>query len=339
MKKFWLCFLISFFVIGLLMNTCLVSFAAEKPIRVRIATIYGEKSQLGEKVNWIAKELEKRSDGRFKCETFCGTAGGEEENLEDLLAGNIEMATGGSIFAPYCPEISVLELPFYGWQDREEARNVIRGYLPKFAEVFGKKGFYPVSISIKDFWGVACRKPITSLDDLKGAKFRSVTSDYFIKLTEIYGAVPVPLPYADAYMAFKTGVADGVVTSVTSLVPVNWHEQLKCFLDTRTFLGAVVDFTSKKWFDSLPSDLQQIFLEVGRDAEEFCIANLEKEYIKNKNKMLKAGVVFVQLDTTALREKMLAFRDEFMKKQGPEAYKFYKDWLTYVEKATGSPQY
>jgi len=341
MRKIWLCFLISFLVIGLLASVFSVSFAAEYPIKVRIAHLFAKEHYLGKKMDWIAKELEKRSDGQFKCEVFHGgTAGGEKENLEDLLLGNLELMCGaGSYFYHYCPEANVVELPLYGWKDRAEARKVIRGYWPKFVEVAERKGFYPVGIDIRDFWGVAYKKPITSLDALIGAKFRSVNAEYWIEMTKLYGATPTPMPYADAYMAFKQGVCDGVLTAVTLTVPPNWHEVLKCYLDTRLVLSESFMLTSKKWLDSLPAELRNIFLEVCRESEEFNLAEVEKEYVKDKEKMLKAGVVFIGLDTTDLKEKTLAFRDEYMKKKGPEVYKFYKEWIAYVEEATGRPQH
>jgi len=341
MKKIWLCFLIIFLVIGFLMNIGSVSFAAEYPIKVRIAHLFAEEHYLGQKMNWIAKELEKRSDGRFECEVFHGgIAGDEKENLEDILLGNIELMCGaGSYFAQYCPKLSIMELPGYGWKDSEEARKVARGYWTKIVEVAEEKGFYPVGLDIRGTWGVLYRKPIYSLDDLKRAKFRSVNSEYWIEITKLYGAIPNPLPYADAYMAFKQGVCDGVCTAVTLIPSVNWHEVLKCFIDTRISRCLGFTLTSKKWLDSLPDDLRKIVLEVGRDSDKFNVKAIDEEYGKDKEKMLKAGVVFIELDTTALKEKAIAFRDEYMKKKGPEVYKFYKDWLVYVEKTTGRPQH
>ena len=63
--------------------------AVEKPVKVRMAHLFAESSSMGEKMTWVADQLEKRSNGRFECELFHGgTAGGEKENLEDLLTGN-----------------------------------------------------------------------------------------------------------------------------------------------------------------------------------------------------------------------------------------------------------
>jgi len=340
MRKIQLCFLVSFLLIGFLVSAFSVSFAVESPIKVRIAHLFPKEHFVGQKMDWIANELERRSDGRFKCEVFHGgTAGGEKENLEDLLLGNIELMAGaGSYFYHYCPEANVSELPFYRWKDRAEALKVVRGYWPKFVEVAERKGFYPVGLEIRDFWGVWNRTPITSLDVLKNAKFRSINSDYWIEVTKLYGAIPNPMPGSDAYMAFKTGVCDGYVCSLSAGVSFNFHEVLKCFVNTKFSLCLTYDLTSTKWLNSLPAELREIFLEVCRESDEVNLLVSEKQLREYKEKALKAGVVIVEIDTEALRKKALLFRDEYMKKKGPEVYKFYKDWIVYLEGATGRPQ-
>ncbi len=322
---------------------CGTSCSESDRTQVRLATLFNDEHHLGKKLHWTAQELEKRSDGRFECHVFTGsTMGGEKENLEDLLLGNLEvMNGGGSYLWRYVPEGTVLELPLYGWQDRQEARRVIKAYWPQFTEALNSKGFHPIALDSRDYWGVYYREPIDSLDAVKNAKFRAVNADLWIEITKLYGAVPNPMPYADAYMAFKTGVSDGTTNSVAGGVGGNWHEVLKCFLDTRLVLSEGFTVTSKPWLDNLPEDLREIFLQVGIDSEDYNMEEVQRQYEVNRQKMRDAGVHFVNhedLDLSNLQAQGMAFRDEFMKKQGPEAYQFFLDWLEHVEKETGRPQ-
>jgi len=209
-----------------------------RSVKVRLATLFSKDHYLARKLDWVAAELEERSGGRFECRVFPGgLAGGEKENLEDLLLGNLEVMNGaGSYFYHYCPEANVIELPLYGWESREEARDVIRSYWPRFVEVAQAKGFYPLALDVRDYWGVLYKTPIVSLDALEGARFRSVNAEFWIEMTQLHGAVPNPMPYADAYLAFKMGVSDGVLTSVTNLTPANWHEVLRsCWSGTSSW--------------------------------------------------------------------------------------------------------
>ena len=162
-----------------------------------------------------------------------------------------------------------------------------------------------------------------------------------MELTKLYGAVPNPIPYADAYMAFKTGVADGTLNSVAGATAANWHEVLKGYLETRLVLSESFTLTSKYWLEKLPADLREIFLEVCRDSEAFNLEEVERQYARNRQQMLDAGVHWVRyedLDLSDLRPRALAFREEFVRKLGPETVAFYADWLDHVEKSTGRPQ-
>ena len=98
------------------------------------------------------------------------------------------------------------------------------------------------------------------------------------------------MPYADAYMAFKTGVADGTLNSVAGGVAGNWHEVLKCFLDTRLVLSESFTVTSKQWIEGLPEDLRKIFLDVCLESEQFNLEEVERQFIANRKKMEEAGV-------------------------------------------------
>ena len=326
-------------LLGLMVGACTPS----DHVPVRMATLFGPEHHLGKKLEWTARELEQRSQGRFRCEVFLGSVmGGEKENLEDLLLGNLEvMNGGGSYYYRYVPEAAVIELPLYDWKDREEAWRVIRAYWPRFVEVAERKGFHPLALDIRDYWGVFYREPVDSLEAIRNAQFRSVNAELWIELTKIYDAVPNPIPYSDAYMAFKTGVADGTLNSVAGATASNWHEVLKGYLETRLVLSESFTLTSKQWLENLPEDLRQIFLEVCRDSEEFNLEEVKRQYERNRQQMLDAGVHWVSyedLDLSDLQPRALAFRDEYVKKLGPETHDFYVGWLEHVEQETGRAQ-
>ena len=312
-------------------------------IKVRMATLFGKDHHLAKKLEWMATELEQRSDGRFQCEVFPGgIVGGEKENLQDLLTGSLEVMNGaGSYYYLYVPKASILELPLYEWNNKEEARQTIRSYWDELVAVSNDEGFCPVALDIRDYWGVYYREPIESLDAVKDAKFRSVNAELWIELTKLYDAVPNPIPYADAYMAFKTGVTDGSLGSVTGATAANWHEVLKCFLETRLVLSHSFTLTSQQWLDSLPPDLRELFLEVAAESEDFNVKAVEEQYQQNKQTMLDAGVTWIDyddLDLSTLGLRARTFRDEYMKAKGAEVYEFYQNWISHVEEQTGRSQ-
>jgi TRAP-type C4-dicarboxylate transport system substrate-binding protein len=237
-----------------------------------------------------------------------------------------------------------VELPLLNWKDQAEANRVIYGYWDKFVAASEEKGFYPAAIDTREFFGVWTRKPIKSLTEIEGMKFRSVNAELWIEITKLYGAVPNPMPFSEAYMAFKTGVCDGVVNPIGPGVAVGFPDVLKCFVDTKLVLSRSFMVTSTKWLDSLPEDLQKIFLDVCKESSEAQIGILEKYLKQDKQKMLDAGVTFVeydQIDQAELQDLLrrgYIFRDAYMKKKGPEIYEFYQNWIKFIEKETGRSQ-
>ena len=139
----------------------------------------------------------------------------------------------------------------------------------------------------------------------------------------------------------QTGVSDGVLSSVTNATSANWHEILKCYLDTRLVLSESFTLTSKKWISSLPADLRRLVLEVCEESEDVNLQEVSKQYQLGRRKMAEAGVTFIeleQLELAELKQKAFAFRDTYMKSKGAVVYDFYQKWIKHVEEKTGRPQ-
>jgi TRAP-type C4-dicarboxylate transport system substrate-binding protein len=337
--------LLSLLLVVLVASSNLFASAKWDAIQVRMATLQNESHFNAKKLTWMANELEKRSKGRFKCKVFYGgEAGGEKENLEDLLLGNLEMMNqAGSYYYQFVPECNVIELPGCGWKSRKEAWKVIRGYWNKLRAVSVKKGFYPVSLDIVEFFVAWNKTPFKTLAEIRGKKERSVNADLWITVTkDIFGGVPVPMPYSEAYLAFKTGVCEGSSAGpFTAGITSNWQEVLKCVMDTRFILSHTLTLCSAKWIKQLSPDLRKIVLQVGKEAETLNLKLAEEQTTENIRKLKAAGGVFVPYDEMTkadqqyLLKKALPFREAYMKKLGNSAYNFYLDFSKYFEKVTG----
>ena len=53
------------------------------------------------------------------------------------------------------------------------------------------------------------KKPINSIDDIDGLKFRVMQSDVFVDMVDALGGNATPLPYGEVYSSIQTGVIDG----------------------------------------------------------------------------------------------------------------------------------
>ena len=70
------------------------------------------------------------------------------------------------------------------------------------------------------------KKPVKTLDDVKGLKIRS-PGGHQTNYIKSLGAEPIFMPLGDVYMAMETGTIDGIVTCVPLVSPFKLHEVAK----------------------------------------------------------------------------------------------------------------
>jgi TRAP-type C4-dicarboxylate transport system substrate-binding protein len=111
------------------------------------------------------------------------------------------------------------------------------------------------------------RKP----DDIKGLKIRSA-GPTFAAMWQQAGASIVSIPSNEVYNALQTGVADATDTSTGSFVSFRLYEQVKCITapgDNALWFMYEPVLMSKRNFDRLNKQQQDVLLKAGKKAEEF----------------------------------------------------------------------
>jgi len=109
------------------------------------------------------------------------------------------------------------------------------------------------------------RKP----SDMKGIRFRSQESMVHVETYEAFGATPVPIDNGNTLMSVQTGVVDGFDNTPLFAMAGSWYQGLKegkrnIFLSRHCYQPAVLVY-SKKWFESLPKDIQAIITDMPHD--------------------------------------------------------------------------
>src|SRR5436853_7644937 len=130
-------------------------------------------------------------------------------------------------------------------------------------------------VVLADAWlagAVASKKAcIRKPEDIKGLKIRSA-GPTFASMWQQAGASIVSVPSNEVYNALQTGVADATDTSTGSFVSFRIYEQVKCITapgeNALWFMYEPV-LMSKKSFDRLNKQQQQVLLNAGKKAEEF----------------------------------------------------------------------
>ena len=141
----------------------------------------------------------------------------------------------------------------------------------KIAAFLAEKGVIIVSW-IWQAGGVASRStPIVNPQDAKGLKVRGGSREMDMVL-QAAGATTLSTPSNELYAAMQTGACDAAITSSTSLISFRLEELAKSLT---TGHGKSYWFMleplvmSKRIFDALPKDQQDVIVALGTELEEF----------------------------------------------------------------------
>jgi len=206
----------------------------------------------------FAAEIEKRTDGRVKITCFPGgTLTKAPQVYDGVVTGISDM--GNSCFAytrGRFPVMAAVDLPM-GYPDGKVASRV--------ADAFAKETNPAELQDIKVLYVHAhgpgllhTRKPVRTLDDLKGMKIRA--TGLSAKVVEALGAVPVAMPQGGTYEALQKGVVEGTFGPIEVLKGWKQGEVIRytteCFAVGYTTAMFVV-MNRDRW-NALPDDVKLI---------------------------------------------------------------------------------
>ena len=172
-----------------------------------------------EAVKYMGKLLESWTNGRMKIKMYPGRQLGEEKDtIEQTQFGVIDMVRASfGTFNDIVPVTQLFSLP-YLFRSQDQMHNVLDGPIgEEIAQNFAEKdlivlGYYDGGA--RSFYN--SQKPITSIEDLKGMKFRVMQNDVFVDMMSALGANATPMPYGEVYSAIQTGVIDGAENNYPS---------------------------------------------------------------------------------------------------------------------------
>jgi TRAP-type transport system periplasmic protein len=133
------------------------------------------------------------------------------------------------------------------------------------------KGLHGVGFMMASPSSLIAKTPVRHLADMKGKKFRVLASQFETVPFGQLGANPVALTLGDVLPALQQGTIDGAVSALKNFTTMHFGDASKYV----TEIGQPSIFTvieiSKKWYDTLPPDLQQI-LDKDGDRESIAVA-------------------------------------------------------------------
>lgn len=266
---------------------------ADKKYTIKVASYFATAHpQIVALNETFKKYVETESKGRVKVEIFDNSQlGGEEQFIDAVKNGTIEMAITGLLIAKDEPILGVLELPFI-FESYDHAKKVLDSQIGQdlSKNFIPKMGFRNLGWTANGFRVVSSTKPIEKFEDFNGFRLRVPNADRFIKMAQGLGANPLPLPMPEVFTALEQKIIDGQENPYATLKSSGWWEAQKYVVDTRHIFGPNLYIMNEKFYQSLGPELQKIIDEGAKRATEQEWKLLEASEIEDIKFLEKNGL-------------------------------------------------
>lgn len=271
-------------------------------------------------VEKFAELVKTGSQGRIDVTIYpSGQIGTEKEVLELVQLGAVSMTKVSSLsLESFTPLIGILNLPFL-FRDRQHDFHVLDSSigLELLATPAAQRlrGLTYYDAGERNFYG---HKAILRPEDVAGLKIRVMESSTSIRMLQLLGGSPTPMPYGEVYTSLQQGVIDGAENNLAALT-VNRHgEVAKHFSrDQHVFAPDILLISEPIWQGMSESDRE--LLRQSAEASKIYQRTIWEERIKEYEAEArdKMGIHFYDPDKTPFIKKVAPLHQEF-ESRGPE---------------------
>lgn len=283
---------------------------ADDPIILRMADaqVPGEPSY--ESQIWFHEQIKKRTNGRVEIQYFPNSQlGTDKQYLPAILAGTLDMGkSSAGNFADFSDALFFAQLPGIV-RNPEHMRAIwdsdIRGEVA--AEIKEDTG---LTVILFDIDGGAARAlaykgdPIYRLEDMKGRKFRSTGAPVEMALFKAWGVNATPIAWGELYTALQQGVVDGLYGHPPGVFTSGMVEVVNNLTIVNMSYITSIRVMSRQAVERLggeSSELLEIVLQAGREAEHIKDEMNRKELATVKDRYREAGVQYIELSDEQLK--------------------------------------
>lgn len=268
---------------------------------------------------------ENNSNGDISVEVHAGTLGTSESELVEKLklgAADVVLVSPGFMSKTGIKEIDLFALP-YLFNNYEHWEKVVDGAIgDEMAKIINEKSNNEFKVigywtaGVRHYYG---KKPLNSMDDLKGMKIRTQTSGVVADYWTQTGAIPTAVAWGELYQALQQNTVDAAENAYPYFVQQNHHKTKNGKYTTETGHDYTTRFllVNAKKFDAM-TEQQQVVLEAAEaavKAEREALYAQEKEY---KEKLMAEGAEVNEIDRTPFIELAKPLQDKAAQEIGVE---------------------
>jgi len=262
MKKNVFQIVLSLFVAVILLVP--MTSVSAKTYKLDFATALPEGGSEAIAMKYFKKIVEEKTNGQVKVNLFLGGVLGKEKSVfEQLTVGEVQMNLGGEIVVTtYAPKYYIFGVPFL-FPDRDTIGRLVQGELGKQMadEVVKNSNIMVAGYSLRMGRQLITKdKKIFEPADVKGLKIRLPNIKSWQIAWKRLGAIPTPIPAVEIFHSLQTGVVEAAENPVSPMYAMRQYEVTKYLMLTDHLYSFRAWSMSRRFYDSLPPELQKTVL-------------------------------------------------------------------------------
>jgi TRAP-type C4-dicarboxylate transport system substrate-binding protein len=233
---------------------------------VKFATLAPEGSTPTRIMREFDKAIREQSGGRLGFKIYAGGVAGDEKDVVRKIKLGQYNAGGftGVGINEIAKKVRVLDAPFL-FKNHDEVDFIVNKFDREFRQAIEEGGFVLLGWAEVGLVYIYSDRPVASAEDLKKTKIWMWEGDPIAEAAfQAIGVSPIPLSITDVSTSLQTGMVNTVYVPPYELVALSWFTRVKYMMGVPLANSEGAVLISKKTFDAMPKDLQDILLTNGQ---------------------------------------------------------------------------
>jgi len=307
----------------------LASAAASAQTVLKIGYTPTQTSHYGVGATVLCDEIEKGTQGRYKCQHFPnGSLGGEREMIEAVQLGTLDIVnTSTGPVGNFVPEVKIVDIPFL-FRDYDHARRYLDGPGQELLTKFPAKGLVALAWTENGFRHMTnSKRSIVKPEDASGLKMRTMENKVHMEGYRAFGIQPTPMAFPEVFGALQQGTVDGQENPIPVILSSKFSQVQKHLSLTGHVYSPALYLTSPRVMNKLSEADKKVFYEAAKKATVAQRLKVNEDEANGIAQLEKEGMTVVRkVDGVAFREALRATYANYSKEFGADNIRKIQDF-------------
>ena len=282
-------------------SACKNGKASEKEVTLVMAEVNPAETIAGQMDQAFKQKVEELSGGTIKIDLQCSGILGDVDSVVNLMLKpnstiHIHRMSAVNMASYGCLQSSLLGIPytfaskeaFWEFTKSKAAQEI----LDEPVDIMGMKGLFFGEEGFRNFFSTV---KINGVKDFEGLAARGTNDTAMQGLLAGLKTKSVPVNYADLYAKLQTGVISVAEQPIANYFANHFYEVAPYMILDGHTLGVMETVITMEAWNSLSERQQQILLEAGKYASEFCKNLSASEEDRVKAQLIADGATITEV--------------------------------------------